>query len=391
MKRFGIILLLAAMLSGVSCTRRAEGVIRPVAMVQEMLADTSRYYSRQVLAAGMHNDHGTIAVVGVPEEVILVTEGLLTCDVHDNISGRHAADGLPDFSGETVAQVLDIAGAPYDAYCASGTDGAAGTIDLNETFRTLHVRNFLHAIDTTSLISQVDESSAVFKQRAKMVVFASSYSDRARYDIDTLCRRLGVDIPVITPVKAVSDYVRHNIGSESHLLVWADDAKIGNRVWQGRQEGVTYHPYACGLDTPAASDSLVRASFLHLLDGYLDSGSEAKLAGLVVDNLCLPFDSLREVIEGILSTDDDNLLIYRNILNPDFECFSVAEAISDVCYGGLRTANAFTHRIAYPDLRSFFTSTSAEQIVELRDRYFSESLMDFMEEYAPKTFSLYVR
>lgn len=381
MKRIGIIFLSLASILAASCSVRPESLMRPVELVEGMLADTTQYYSRQVIAAGAaHNDHGTIAVVGAPQDVILVTEGLLTSDFHDNISARHESDGLPDFAGETVAQVLDIAGAPYSAY---------GTMDQDQTFRTLNVHNFLQAVDTTCLRSQADESSIQFKQRAKLVVFASSYSSAARFDIDTLCSSLGVKIPVFMPVETVADYSARIFGERPNLMVWADADKAAKGVWKTGVHGTMFQTQAP--EAGVAADSTVRAGFLRALDNYLDSGNEAKLSGLVIDNVPVAVDALRRVVDELLSTDDDNLLIYRNILNPDFECFSVPEAIAHECYAYLRAANAFTHRIAYPELRSFFSSPSADHVVELRDRYFSEQLMDFMEEYAPKTFSLYVR
>lgn len=382
MKRYGILILAVLSFLLVSCKDRNTGKIRPVKLVEDIIADTSSYEYHQLLAAAEFNSHGTIAVVGDPKDVMIVTEYLLTCDFHDNISGQHKSDGLPDFSGETVAQILDDANAPYDGYIAEKGE---------EALRTLNVRNFLNAVDTVSLISPLDETGVSYKQRAKVVVFASSLSSAyGHYDADTLCKRLGVDVPVIAPVQAMVDYAEARHEGPLNLVVWSDSKKLSRGTYSSSMEGLNYQAFAPVKDS-LNDASGVRKQFLQLLDMYMDAGNAEKVSAMLLDDYDIPADLVSEAVSEILLTDDDNLLIYRNILEPDFECITPGRAIADRCYKYLRTANAFTHRIAYPELRSYITIPSTDEIVELRDRYLSSSLMEFMLEYAPKTFSLYVR
>lgn len=381
MKRIGILYLALLSVLLVSCKDCNTGQFRTIPMVEEIIADTASIYYHQVFEAGNGNNHGTIAVVGAPVDVVLVSEALLTADMHDNISGAHTPDGLPDFSGEIVAQILDIAHPSYETYAAENGE---------EALRELNVRNFLSAVDTAALVNPLDETSVQYKGRAKMVVFASSLSSAfGTADVDTLCRSIGPELMTVAPVQAMVGYVQARHESHLNLVVWSESSKIARGAYSS-VIGETYQALAPALEY--AEDSIcVRSSFLNLLDMYVAAGNTAKISAVLVDNYDIPQAELDATVEEILTTDDDNLLIYRNILEPDFECICPGKAIADVCYKSLRTANAFTHRIVYPELRSYFTSSSTGFLVEVRDSYLSPELMEFIQVHAPKTFSLYVR
>lgn len=382
MKRYVVLylMLLSALL--VSCNDHDAGVARPHPLVEAIVADTTSSYHHAVRAAGHDNNHGTIAVVGAPADVVLVSEALLTADMHDNISGSHNPDGLPDFSGEVIAQILDNAHSSYEAYASENGEDA---------LRELSIRNFLRAVDTTAVENPLDSTSVKSRKRSKMVVFASSLSSAfGLFDVDTLCSSLGADIITVAPVQAMVDYAKARHHGPLNLVVWSESSKISRGVYSSSIKDEDYLALAPSMEYVEDSIS-VRSSFLSLLDMYIDAGNTQRISAVLVDNFDIPSGSVDQAVAEILSSDDDNLLIYRNILEPEFVCVYPWIAIADRCYRHLRTANAFTHRIAYPELRSYFTSSSTEFLVEMRDRYLSPELMEFIQVHAPKTFSLYVR
>ncbi len=376
MKQSSIILFVLASLALVSCKDRQTGSFRPVSLVGQILSDTSSVPYRQLAKADSPNVHGTIAVVGAPEDAILVTEYLVSYDCHNNISGKHTEDGLPDFSGETFAQILDEAQSPYGDFLSQ---------DESVLLREANVLNFLMAVDTTCLASPYDTTGYLYKQRSKIVIMASSESSSYGYfDIDTLCKSTGTDIKIFAPVQAMAEYAAERHGEQTNIAVWSVADKISNGVYSG------YKAFA----PVSYQDTTVRQSFLRFLDMYIDSGSGKRLDAMFLDDNSVSVDELNGVIDEIVSTDNDNLLIYKNILDENFECIHPGKALAEKCYDYLRKANAFTHRISYPEVRFFITSSvpsGRNALVELRDKYFSDSLMDFMEQNAPKTFSLYVR
>ncbi len=390
MKRYVILYLMLISALMVSCSDHDPGAARPHPLVEAIVADTTSSYNHAVRAAGHDNNHGTIAVVGAPSDVVLVSEALLTSDMHDNISGSHNPDGLPDFSGEVIAQILDIAHPSYEVYASENGEDA---------LRELSVRNFLRAVDTTVVENPLDGSSVRPKRRAKMVVFASSLSSAfGLFDVDTLCSSLGSGVIAVAPVQAMVDYARSRHHGPLSFVVWSENSRITRGIYSSSMKDEEYVALAPSMEYVSTASSIdaedsvsVRTSFLRLLDMYMDAGNSRRISAVLVDNFDIPTGSVDQTVEEILSSDDDDLLIYRNILEPDFECIYPGPAIADRCYRHLRMANAFTHRIAYPELRSFLTSDSTEFLVEMRERYLSPELMEFIQVHAPKTYSLYVR
>lgn len=377
MKRTGLIILMLAALLAVACRERNTGMMRPIQLVETIVADTSSYHYRQISALKGIGSHGSIALVGDPEDVMRLTEYLLTYDGHDNISGAHLSDGLPDFSGETIAQILDVAGSPYSAVLQD-----AGAVTLREK----NLKNFLLATDTAYVAGPYD-GVMQHRQSAKMVVFASSYSSAyGRYDADTLCRSIGLEYPVIAPVQAMEAYADMKTEGTMNLAVWTDMDKISGGLYDGLQA------FAPQTDTTADD----QARLCRFLDMYVDAGNSARLSAVLLDDPDVDAEAMESAARMVIASTEDNLLNYRNLLDNGFEFITPGEAIAEQCYAYLRRANAFTHRIAYPELRSYITMVQDEPegetvLVGLQDRYFPTPLMEFMVEYAPKSFSLYVR
>lgn len=75
-----------------------------------------RHYRRTVDSGFDFTDSdGSIVVFGTGANVDSLTRYMLRCDNFDNVSGRAKPDGLPDFSGETIARVLVLPSTRIDS------------------------------------------------------------------------------------------------------------------------------------------------------------------------------------------------------------------------------------------------------------------------------------
>lgn len=426
-KRFSILLALSAIaVSG--CVSRGNEGFRTVKMVERILSDTTSATFRALSAGSGYGSNGTIAVIGAPSDVLPVTEILLSCDVHDNVSGSFRADELPDFSGETIVPVIDAANSPYEGYFDKGDKGF---------FRELNVQNFLWTMDTVALQSPYDTLNGVFKQRAKIVVLASTHASAyGLQDIDTLRRTASSAVPVFAPVQSMAEYVFTHRSGAQNIAVWTSAQINRDSVYQKllpeefAERGETassFHVFSPAADSSSVlghnyyrsggvGDYDLHARFIDILDSYMLTGKTGRLTALFMDDDEVSYNDLRVVVDEILNTEEDNLLIYKNMLAPDFLVITPGQAIAEQCYRYLRQNNLFTHKISYPDMKAYVTVPKAGfedadgglpeefrygrtegsfepgyTFVLMKDRYVSDSLLDVLLKYYPKTFSLYVR
>lgn len=429
-KRISILLAASAVVF-TGCISGRGGGPGTLKLVGSVLSDTTSAVFKASPDVNRDFTNGTIAVIGSSSDALAITEGLLTCDSRNNISGAAQSDGLPDFSGETVSLLIDEANAPYQDYLSLG----------NEMFlRELNVRNFLWAVDTVVLRSPFDGPEGIFKQRAKIVVLASSFASAYGYeDVDTLCRAAKVSLPVFAPVQSMTEYAYSRHEGIQNIAIWTTDrikdagvyAKCMPEEFSARNDGAsTYEVFCPAVDTlpsdglslwgePAGNE--IKSRLLDLFDSYIASGKTSRLTSLFLDDETVSYEALLSIVEDIKRTDEDNMLVYRNILSPDFRVITPGLAIAEQCYDYLRKYNQFTHRIAYPDMKAYLTVPSANlpendyaldgslsyafkysreeggegsghyTFVSMRDRYVSDSLLEYMSKCFPKTFSLYVR
>ena len=419
MKLLRYIFLAAVSACLFSCTGKKVADTSVIPLTLKILEDTTSYGYRSVAAGRAGDSRGTIAVIGAPEDALLLSEELISCDLHDNISGTSRSDGLPDFAGETFAEILDFANYPYGGYLSLGN---------SDFLKEVNLRNFLSAVDTVCLQSPFDSTGTMFRQRAKAVIFASSSASAyGQSDIDSLLSAAGSPMAVITPVSSMAGYVLARRKGPVNMLVWggADNVKadvyapVLSGILAERGDGSRFSVFASHSDSLDAHRQ-VRRALIGLLDRYTESGGAGKIDAILLDERGVSYDEFISAVAELQSTDEDNLLQYRNMLSEDLVCVSAARAIADECNAWLRKYNAFTHRVAYPDLKFYITypsvnlpedvydvdggfsfaykysrKTSAGQpdfsLVELRDRYFPESMAEFMQSRAPKSYSIYVR
>jgi len=382
----------ALLLMAPSCARRGistEGDICQYA--RDVLADTSARAFHLLRDFDPKDPEGSIAIVGEPGEVMAITEYMLSCDRYSNISGATTPDGLPDFSGETLSPVLDIANSPYSKLC-QGEDGLP--------LREVAVRNFLSCLDTVCYMTILDTVPTVPRQKAKMVVLSCSYTAAfGLSDIDTLRSLSGSDIPIVSAPNAMVRYSCAHAGNKDvNIGVWASKEILLSGVYasvftrESERRGLGKIPYEV-FSADSASD--VKGRFTEFLHRYSLSGNTAKLTSLIIDDPSVPLSELEEVVDRMRTSDDDRDIAYSSMLSDDFVCVDPSTAIAWSCFRQMRSANTFTHAVAYPDMKGYATAKREDGesyvMVELLDRYLPSSLALEMEEKAPNMFSLYVR
>lgn len=368
--------------------RRPEPSIRPVAFVSDLLADTTRAGYSLLSSCRSGDDLGTIAVIGEPAEAMMLAEGLLTYDRHDNVSGLAHPDQLPDFSGETVALMMDALHSPYSSYIDTHRE-----LEL----RDVAVRNFVAALDTLTLATPYDPDTQEAKPRSKVVVLGSSYSPLfGDYDIRTLREGTHSGIKVISKLDAMFSQALGRPDPE--ILVWGP-----RELTPAYNAALTQCAGAAAPQiqvlTPTAEGPLSQR-LLNLLDTYQALREGAKpISAILVDDISVAADSLKSAVIALTLSTDEARLPYKNLLASDVLCVFPGEAVAEQCYTYLREANAFTHRVAYPDLKAYVSAEipmteegeSAYCFVALKDRYVEKADLDFMERNAPKAYSIYVR
>ena len=415
-----IILIMTAIMVVMGCSERKQSHGHTIAFVSKILSDTTSYEYK--IVAQKPDVNGTIAVIGSSEDAIRVSEALIASDSFNNITGKAEADQLPDFCGETVAMIMDMANEPYQTYITLGNDGVLSEIN---------VRNYLAAMDTICLSSPYDTLNTDRKLRSKIVIFASSFASAfGYYDIDSLNHSVGSHIRIIAPVQSMVNYLYNHNDGPLNLGVWSTSDMIAAGIYSSviprefSKRGDDQSKYIA-FSTTAPEDEIftsdiVRSQLLDWFDKYIATGNNTRLTALIVDDPSINLEELEKFVEEIKTTDDDAMLIYKNLLSDSFECIYAGKAIAEECYMHLRKINGFTHRIAWPAMQGYVTSPvagldeecydidgsfsyaykysreenqpqSSFTLVVLKDKYLNETTRSFMEENAPQTYSIYVR
>ncbi len=398
-----------------SCNRTKVGPRPVIPYVDRLLSDTLSESFQSLSKVNPEDIFGSIAIIGAPEDAVLITEALLTCDARNNITGRRSPDQLPDFAGETIAPLLDRAHAPYDGFFASETE---------DLLREVTVRNFFFMLDTTCRQRPFDTTlPPVRKPKAKLVILASTACGAYGYDqLDTLCKVAVSSLPVFSALHAmVADADRRSSGAKN-LLVWTTKSNAGAEVWKGAAALMADAASTCEAYSPDGGETglSVRERLLSLLDTYLSEFGSRKISSLLLDDPSVDPAEVDRYLETLKVAEDDLFLPYRNLLAADCVCLTPARSLSTLVYDHMRQTNAFSHRIAYPELAGLFTApvSGLEEDaydnsgdfsyhfryqraqdrpgadycpVVLRGRYLPAPLKAFMQERTPKMYSMYVR
>ena len=339
-----LFLCLAALLLTAGC-RETEGSGRPtVPYVSGILEGHGRDWA---LVAGFNpaDPKGSIALVGPADRNAELAGRFVGGDVFDNIDGRLAPDGLPDFAGERIDVISDIANLPYEAFLGGRED----------SLRSVTARNFIAALDTALSIGAFDSERLERKENAKVVVFTSPLSAAyGAFDVDTLVRSAGRAIPVIFPARMLlGRQLERNI-PHLHVAVLTDSLTAASGAYQdvfdelAEQQG----QLGCGcVAFPCDSASYAGA----VLDAYRTAGGNMPVSAVIVDDPSVDIDAVRESFGWIMRVQSEANLSYRKLIADGFVIVDASRAVTDECYRILRRTNNFTHDIAYPYSKEYVT------------------------------------
>ena len=358
---------------------------------QSLISDTTQNAYQIISLSRNKNIQGNIAVIGEPEFTLLVSENLVKSDMFDNINGKLNPDGLPDFAGETICPTLDSFNSPYASFLTAGKEDALSGVN---------VYNFVAALDTACYLNAYDTEKILHKSRAKLVVLSSLYSSSyGKKDIDTLRVLTNSRVQIVAPVNAMLDQAWELCGNGLNLGVWTSKNILESGIYPEaiEDEKDSRKDLAASYAVIAPDTaSTVAGRFLDFMKQYSASGDAVKkLSAIVVDDMSVPVDELREAVKSVMAVDQDRYLTYLNYMSPDLKVIDLREAVATACYRILRSQNIFTHKIAYPQVKLYVTTASERDksyvTLELKDKYLPEDLRQFMITNTPNIFAEYVR
>lgn len=311
-------LLFAAAAALVSCAGPAPSGRPTIPYVEQILADKScpEHVLLASIPAGKRD--GRIAIIDSPERSLALLDEFLGCDHFDNIDGSSRPDQLPDFAGENIVSLLDEHNTPFTNFLGN-----------TETLREVTVREALKAFGP-----DVDAKA--------LVISSSLMAQYGGFDLDTLMRSVGVQVPVILPVQTIADGARAS-GKPGKVAVFSEIEPLA-------KSGV-YEKLFAGVDCFAGfvADTVeAGASLRSLLCAYRDSGAGGAISLFCIDDFRLTPEEIRAEAEEIIGTESEENLQLRQLIAKDYQVVSVLEAASKACYREFRKRNVFTHDIAYP-------------------------------------------
>ena len=307
-----------------------------------------------------------IFIFGSKSRTSDIAQALLESDDFDNVDGSSKPDGLKDLAGETICTVAN-----FSNFGEMVNDGRL------DDLRELTARNVLAAMDTLCYVSPYDRSGMGKKPLAKMIILGSAcMTQYGRYDIDSLFKALGCNMPVISPMQLIVD----------EAIELARGKKVLNvGVLAGNAPVDLYAPYirkqaakaqidsvlCVGYKVPAGEDPL-----LSFLDHYAEFGITSPLDVILVDDMKVDISQFRASLELITSVMNAESLTYGNMVSPKFKVIDSRSRTCHAVYGLLRQKNLFTHYISQPRLLNYMLITR-----EGIDKEFM--LLQYNERYIP--------
>lgn len=340
----GFVLGLLAVLLAAGC-RETVGSGRPtIPLVEQILDGHGRDWA---LVSGFDpaEPRGSIALVGPADRNVELAERFVKGDVYDNIDGRPAPDGLPDFAGERIDVITDRANLPYEAFLGGNED----------SLRTVTVLNFLSALDTTLSIGAFDNEKLERKENSKIVVFTSPMSAAyGAFDVDTLVRSAGKALPVIFPARLLFGRQLDRNIPHLHVAVITDSLTARSGAYQAVFDEMAAQRGQLGCGCVAfPCDSVSYAGMV--LDRYRAAGGYMPVSALIVDDPSVDITEVRDSFGWIMRVQSEANLGYRKLIAENFVIIDASSAVTEECYHILRRTNNFTHDIAYPFTREYVT------------------------------------
>ena len=338
-RRAARLLLILLLLLPVACRRQTVETRPTIPLVREILAN------REDPRAHMLRGHAPkpvqdIAIIGSEFACDRLAEQFSFRDLQDNVDAQHVDDGLPDFAGETFVCIEDST--PYPDLLQQG----------EEVLRTQTLRRVLAALDTVVHISPYDQEGLATKLPAKAVILADPFlAEYGGFDVDTLFRSTGCTVPVFSPIELMLDHAFEE-GGRTDLSVGIlcdpqyDSTGIYERIFARKAAERGLKGVSCVVSGITARDSVLTA-FLHQ---YLDAGHTKPLDVILIDDLALRPEALKNELAEIVSVMNESSMTYGRLFPRNFFFLDAFDEVAVACYGFLRENNLFTHNIAKPQV-----------------------------------------
>lgn len=336
-------LLLISLLLSASCVRQKVETRPTIPLVREILAEKTGPRA-ELLRGSEPRPASDIAIIGSEYACDRLAERFSFRDVQDNVDASYQVDGLPDFAGETFACIEDAA--PYAEVLAA--DGA-------DELRRRTVQRVLAALDTAVHISPYDLEGLSSKRASKFIVLADPIlAEYGGFDVDTLLSSTGCRVPVIRPVELMIDRAFAN-GSRGDLSVAIlcdpqyGETGIYEQIFARKAAAQGRKGATCVVSSVARRDSVLHT----FLKDYLAAGNTKPLDAILVDDLSVEMDSLKNELAEIISVMNESSMTLGRVIPRGFFFLNAFEEVSECCYSFLREHNLFTHNIAKPQVMVF--------------------------------------
>ena len=333
------LLFAAATLALASCARGGQEEGAALKYVQDIISGQESAAHAIVSGYGSAPKAGAVYVAGPYAPCVKAMKGLIRFEAFDNVTGHPIPDALPDFAGEKICALYDM----------------APEASTQEELRAAAVKSVMEAMDSVCFVSPYDNEGLGAKPVAKVVLLPSPYAAYGISDIDTLLTVFGAKLQVISPLKnALEPFFKARHSAATVAVLAAKEYALGN-AYKGY---VDYLSAKQGLDssTCVVSADSSAAPFLNLLAAYAENGNKKPIDILIVDN---PDIDIRTVYENILrvrSVMYPESLVYGNLLAKDFRVVDLARKGAEECFKALRLGNLFTHKVAWPESMEYMSA-----------------------------------
>lgn len=391
--------VLAVLLCSIAGCKMGQVPSRPtIPLVERIIGDAQSPEYKYLSQFDAGNPHGDIVLLDMPERAFSLSERLITCDERENVDGSAKSDALPDFAGERITTLIDLLYTPYDRFVSADNGGA---------LREVTVRAALAAVDTACCLGPFDHENRSWKPFAKLVVLSSPYfAAYGGFDVDTLFRATGANVPVIYATEEMFASVMDQRPGAVNVGILSDPTTAKSGAYQTifrefcRKRGSSYSTLSEFSTPDEVSDSVTMLSsgavpdaFKLILDQYAKSGKAPALDALIVDDPTVSVDSLSVSYLRILNQPSEENAYYRKMLAKGFNIIDGAQVVTDACYRFLRNKNLFTHNISYPIAAAYITSPESKgfQLMDFDVNALPVEMSDKLRSIAPGTYKMYVQ
>lgn len=353
----------------VSCGQESRSFGRStIEFVRSILRDAESPEYKILKSYDPSECNAAIYVIGDSLSCEKAAMHLVGSDERDNIDGIEGLDGLPDFAGERIAMLTDVANGQYDSLVLGGHQAL---------LREITVRNLLKTVDTLCYLSPFDMEGLGTKSKAKVVVLASpAVACNGLFDVDSLLLASACELPVISPVAVLaSDIVKSPAVT---VGVITSSARADARIYE-TLFGDIASATSKNMNCVSAAVDRPESALSSFLDMYIAAGNVAPLDVLLVDDSACDVAKMNVELEKIRSVMNEEFLKYSEFVAPEFRIVEPMSVLSEECYKLLRERNLFTHKIALPETESYLViSRTGERNPD------EEIMIEYNSRYLPK-------